>query len=1038
MRFLALFVMRPVTTVLLSLALVVGGAISYLFLPVAPLPQVDFPMISVSARLSGASPQTMASSVATPLEQALGSISGINEMRSRSSEGSTRVTLMFNMERDINSAARDVQAAINAARPMLPSSLRNPPSYHKADPSSAPVMVLAMTSATATQGELYDMASTVVAQKLARVTGVGEVTVGGSSLPAVRVSLNPQALNAAGIALDEVRAALSDANTMHPNGFVENDRYHWQLSSGEPLSRAEQYRPLIVAWRDGAAVRLEDVASVTDSVEDRNNAGFFNRDNAVLLAVRREADANIIETVDAIREQIPSLQSFLPAHVDLSIAQDRTPSIRASLAEAEFTLIMATVLVVLVVLLFLRNWRAALIPALAVPASLISTFSLMLWFGYTLNTISLMALIVATGFVVDDAIVVLENIIRYIEKGVGPRRAAIRGLREVSFTVVAMSLSLVAVFLPMLLMGGLVGSFFREFAVTLSVSVLLSLVLSLTLTPMMCASLLRGHGTSPRRQGWLSAGLEYLGRVLWRGYRRSLGWALAHGRLTLFILFATIGLNGYLYAKIPKGFFPQQDTGQLMGFFRVDQGMSFQAMLPKLNKFREVLQQDPAIESITGYIGGRGGSNSSFLMIQLKPIAERDASAEDVVNRLRGKFTQEPGARLTLVPQQDIFVGGRGAAGGGSYEYSLRASELEDLSEWVPRVREAMAALPELTDVETDVEDRGQRIQLAIDRDVAARLGVSMSLITGTLNNAFSQRQVSVIYGDLNQYHVVLGVEDAYAQDIESLRRVQVITDSGERIPLSAFTHISNDNAPLSISHTGLFASETVSFGLADGVSLEEATEAIDRAVARTGLPTSRIQAGFEGTALELQKSIEQQVILIFSALLTMYIVLGMLYESYVHPVTILSTLPSAGIGALLALMMVGEDFTLIALIGIFLLIGIVKKNAIMMVDFALLVQRRDGLSPREAILEACLVRFRPIMMTTLSAMFGAMPLIFAAGAGVEMRRPLGLTIVGGLFVSQILTLYTTPVVYLFLEGLQQRFRRYRWPFTSRSDQGAS
>lgn len=1019
MRWFALFIMRPVATTLLCVALVMTGGLAYFFLPVAPLPQMDFPMISVSASMAGASPETMASSVATPLEQSLGSIAGVSEMSSRSSEGSTRIFLMFDMDRDINGAARDVQAAINAARGMLPSSLRNNPTYHKVNPASAPVMVLALRSNTSTQGRLYDLASTVLGQKVSQVPGVGEVEVGGSSLPAIRVSLNPQALTSAGVSLDEVRSALSNANTMRPNGVVENDTHHWQVSSGGQLTKAAQYRPLIVAWRDGSPIRVQDIATVEDSVEDLYNTGFFNEQRAVLLVIRRQADANIIETVDAIRDQLPAFQAMLPADVTLTVAQDRTPSIRASLHEAEITLLIAVVLVVLVVLLFLRNWRAALIPAIAVPASLITTFSLMLWFGYTLNTISLMALIVATGFVVDDAIVVLENIMRHIERGVAPLRAAVRGVREVGFTVLAMSLSLVAVFIPMLLMGGLPGRLFREFAVTLSVSILVSLVLSVTLTPMMCAYMLRSRVEyKPRTAGVLTRVFQSMGQRFWSGYKRSLAWSLAHGRIMLLLLLATIGLNFYLYAAVPKGFFPQQDTGQLLGFFRVDQGTSFNAMLPKLDRFRQTLLQDPAIQSVSGYAGGRGGSNSSFMQIQLKPLSERDVTATEVVDRLRGKFLGVPGARLTLVPQQDIYVGGRQNSA-GSYDYTMMGSDLELLKTWLPRVQRAMAALPELVDVDTDVEDKGRRVELVIDRDAATRLGVDMALIASTLNNSFSQRQVSVIYGPLNQYHVVMGVDEQYAQDAESLKRVEVVTQDGNRVPLSAFTRFEVGNAPLRVNHEGLFAAESVSFSLAPGVSLEAATRAIDEAVARTGLPTQEIQAGFQGTAQAMQESMGQMPWLILAALLTMYIVLGILYESYVHPITILSTLPSAGIGALLALIMVGEEFTLIALIGVFLLIGIVKKNAIMMVDFALLAERRDGLSSREAIYQACLVRFRPIMMTTVSALFGALPLILASGAGVEMRRPLGLTIVGGLILSQVLTLYTTPVVYLYLD----RFR---------------
>ncbi len=1024
MRFFALFIMRPVATTLLCLALVLSGLLAFRLLPVSPLPQVDLATIQVSASMAGASPETMASSVATPLEQALGTIAGITEMRSRSSEGSTRITLTFDFGRDINSAARDVQAAINAARSSLPSSLRSNPTYNKVNPASVPIVVLALTSDTVGQGQLYDLASTVIAQKLAQVSGVGEVEVGGSSLPAIRISLNPQALTSAGVALDEVRTALSNANTMRPNGMVENDAYHWQINSGSQLSTAAQYRPLIVAWRDGAPVRLQDIAQVEDSVEDVFNFGFLNDKRAVLLLVRRQPDANIIETVDAIYERMPMFQAMVPAQVNLTVAQDRTPSIRASLHEAEITLVIAVLLVVLVVLLFLRNVRAALIPSIVVPASLITTFSMMLMFGFTLNTISLMALIVATGFVVDDAIVVLENIMRHLERGASPMRAALRGVKEVGFTVVAMSLSLVAVFIPILLMGGVVGRLFQEFAITLSAAILISLVLSLILTPMMCSRLLRVRKVRARSPGVLVRRAQALGDLLWRGYKRSLAWALDHSRIVLLLLLTTIGLNVYLYTVVPKGFFPEQDTGQVLGFFRVDQGTSFLSMQPKLEALREVLLQDPAIDSVTGYARGRGGSNSSFMQIQLKPLDERGVSANEVVNRLRNKFQDVPGARLFLVPQQDIRMGG--GQGSASYDYTLMGSDLNVLKTWLPRVQVALAGLPELVDVDSNIEDKGRRVELVIDRDAATRLGVSMSLIASTLNNSFSQRQVSVIYGPLNQYRVVMGVDPRYAQDAQSLEQVQVVTASGNRVPLSAFTRFEVGNAPLSVSHMGLFAAETVSFSLAPGVSLEQATRAIEDAVARTGLPTQQIQAGFEGTAQALQQTLAQQPWLILAALVTMYIVLGILYESYVHPITILSTLPSAGIGALLALIVAGDQFTVIALIGVFLLIGIVKKNAIMMVDFALQAERVRNLSSRDAIYEACLIRFRPIMMTTFSALFGALPLVLATGAGVEMRRPLGLTIVGGLILSQVLTLYTTPVVYLYLDRFRLWAQRRR------------
>lgn len=1024
-RWLTAFIMRPVATTLLCVAMVCTGLLALWQLPVAPLPQMDFPMISVSASLPGASPETMASSVATPLEQSLGAISGLSEMTSRSSEGSTRITLLFELERDINEAARDVQAAINQARPMLPSGMRGVPSYHKVNPSSSPIMVLAMTSPIASQGQLFDLATTIVAQKLAQVKGVGEVSVGGGSLPAVRISLNPEALAVSGLALDTVRNAISTENQLRPTGYVENADEQWWLSSGKQMNQAEQLSSLIIGWDNDSPIRLRDVALVEDSVEDLNNMGYINDEPGVLIIVRRQADANIIETVESIRERIPLFEAMMPADVRLQVAQDRTPSIRASMEEAQKTLFIAVILVVLVVLVFLRDWRAALIPAVAVPASLISTFALMHLFGFTLNTISLMALIVATGFVVDDAIVVLESIMRYIERGYSPLRAAARGVRDVGFTVTAMSLSLVAVFIPMWLVGGLVGGLFKEFAVTLSVAVMISWLISLILTPMMASKLLRVRH-QPRlvdqAVGRVAQGFQRLGQWVMTGYSATLRFALRYKFLTLLSLVATIVLNGYLYTVVPKGLFPQQDTGQLMGFFRADRGMSFEAVKPKLDHFRQILLADPAVRSVAVFAGGRGGSNSSMILVELLPMDERDVSAFDVVSRLRNKLQSEPGARMFLTPQQDIFVGG-GLGRSGSYSYSLLASDLALLKEWQPKVQRAMAALPELTDVDTDADDKGSRIELRIDREKATSLGIDMALVASTLNNAFSQRQVSVVYGRLNQYYIVMGVAPQFAQDIDSLRRLEVVTRDGRRVPLAAFTYFEHGNAPLSVSHQGLFIAESVSFGLADGVSLDQAVAAIDAAMAQISLPTHQIQAGYEGSARMMQNALAQQPWLILAALAVMYIVLGMLYESYMHPLTILSTLPSAGIGALLALLLVDQEFSVIALIGVFLLIGIVKKNAIMMVDYALDAQRNHGLSTADAVFEACMIRFRPIMMTTVSAILGAVPLIIATGPGVEMRQPLGLTIVGGLILSQILTLYTTPVVYIYLEKIAQKLR---------------
>lgn len=1023
------FIVRPVATTLIWVAVVLAGLLARHVLPIAPLPQIEFPVISVRATMPGASPEVMASSVATPLERSLGAIAGVQEMTSRSTEGSTRITLQFDLSRDINSAATDVQAAINAARPSLPSGLRSNPTYRKANPSAAPIITLALTSDTLTQGQLYDVASTIVEQKLSQVPGVGEVQIGGSSLPAVRIELDPDALTQYGVSLDQVRQAIAAANVTRPKGLLENDTTRWQIMANDQLWKAKDYKPLLVSWKGGAPVRLSDVATVEDSVENTENIGFFNDRKAILVLVRSQANANIIATVDQIRADLPALRAMLPADVNVEVAQDRTPSIRASVKESENTLVIAIGLVIMVVLLFLRDLKAALIPAAAVPVSLIGTFGVMYLCGFSLNTMSIMALIIATGFVVDDAIVVLENIVRHIERGVPPLRAAFRGTKEVGFTVVSMSVSLIAVFIPILLMGGLPGRLFREFAITLSASILVSLLVSLTLTPMMAARLLKkqttGHADDQdRRPNLLSRMLDRGMQGMLRAYAVSLDWALKHGRLMLLVLVGTIGLNVYLYNIVPKGFFPQQDTGMMIGFFSTDDGTSFQSAIPKLDHYRKILMKDPAIRTVTAYASGGGGANSSFLAVQLKPFGERDVSVQQVINRLRPHLGGVAGARLFLVPAQDVRIGGRQTK--SQYQYTLMATELQDLKEWLPKVQQAIAKLPELVDVDTDVEDRGRQVSISIDRDAATRLGVPMSAISTALNNAFAQRQISVIYGELNQYRVVMGVAARHAQDMESLKKVHVINSRGERVPLSAFAKLETTNAPLSVRHQGQFAADTISFDLAEGVSLGQATAAIDQAIEAINLPTDRIQAGFQGTAAALQSALANQPWLILAALVTMYIVLGMLYESTIHPLTILSTLPSAGVGALLALLWLKTEFSLIALIGVFLLIGIVKKNAIMMVDFALDAQRGQGQSPRDAIHEACLTRFRPIMMTTFAAIFGAIPLVMATGAGVEIRRPLGITIVGGLVFSQMLTLYTTPVVYLYMERLRVWLERRR------------
>jgi multidrug efflux pump len=1007
------FIRRPVATTLLTLGVALSGAVAFRLLPVAPLPRVDFPTISVSASLPGASPETMAATVATPLERALGRIAGVTEMTSSSSLGSTNVVLQFDLDRDINGAARDVQAAINASRSLLPSGLPSNPTYRKVNPADAPIMILGLTSESMTQGQMYDAAATVLAQKLSQVEGVGQVTIGGSSLPAVRVELNPATLNRYGIALDDVRLAITANNVNRPKGAVEDATRHWQILANDQAKKAADYIPVIVAYRNGAAVRLSDVAEVVDSVQDVRNAGSLNGKPSVVLLINRQPDANIIETVDRIGALVPFLQASIPAAARLQVVMDRSPTIRASLREVERTLVISVALVVMVVFLFLRNARATLIPTVAVPVSLIGTFGVMYLCNFSVDNLSLMALTIATGFVVDDAIVVLENVSRHLEKGATPMEAALRGAREVGFTVLSMSLSLIAVFIPILLMGGVVGRLFREFAVTLSVAILISLVISLTTTPMMCARLLKARDEKP--PGRLARAATRGFDAMLRGYEVSLAWALRHGPLMIVILAATIGLNIWLYVIVPKGFFPQQDTGRLIGFIQADQAISFQAMRQKLDSFMAIVMQDPAVENVVGFTGG-ARRNSGQMFAALKPVRERRESADQVIARLRVKLAKEPGANLYLQAVQDIRMGGRQAS--GQYQFTLQADELALLREWEPKVRAALSEIPEIADVNTDQQDKGQQTSLAFDRDTISRLGLTLQQADNTLNNAFGQRQVSTIFNPLNQYRVVMEVAPQHWQSPESLKDVYVVTPGKAAVPLSAFSTFAPTLTPLGVQHQGQFAASTISFNLAPGVALSQAQAAIRASLDRIGVPIS-VNGSFQGTAKLFQASSDSQVWLILAALLAVYIVLGVLYESYVHPITIISTLPSAGVGALLALLAFGTEFTVIALIGVILLIGIVKKNAILMIDFALEAERTQGLSSRDSIFQACLLRFRPIMMTTMAAMLGALPLALGAGDGAELRRPLGISIVGGLLVSQVLTLYTTPVVYLYLD----RFR---------------
>jgi len=1012
-NFSAPFIRRPVATSLLTFAIFLSGAVAFRFLPVAPLPQVDFPTIGVGAGLPGASPETMASAVATPLERQFGRIAGVTQMTSSSGLGSTSITLQFDLNRDINAAARDVQAAINAARSQLPADLPGQPGYRKVNPADSPIMLLALSSENIPPAQIYDAADSILAQKLAQVEGVGQVFTWGSSRPAVRVEVNPYQLNSYGISLETVRKSLQSANANLAKGTLSDSQQNWTVTDTDQLFKAYEYQPLIVAGHVGAPVRLRDVAEVLDSVEDTRNLGLYGGKPAVLLAVFRQPGANMIETVDRIMALFPQLRASISPSLHLNVAVDRTTTIRASVHDVEVALIISIILVIFVVFAFLRNVWATIIPSVAVPLSLIGTFGVMYLCHYSLDNLSLMALTISTGFVVDDAIVVIENITRHMENGMKPFEATMKGASEIGFTVLSMSTSLVAVFIPILLMGGIVGRLFREFAVVLSVAIGVSLLISLTTTPMMCARFLR-HETGRHNRVYRFS--ENIFNRLLRTYDFSLRWVLRHQFLILLLTFGTVCLNIYLFVQTPKGFFPQQDTGRFSGMIQGDQDLSFTAMSEKMRQFTDIVMQDPAVDTVTAFTGGGSGGSTARMFGQLKSLSERKLSVDQVIARIRSKSAKIPGAALYLQAVQDLSVGGR--FGGAQYQYTLQGDNLNDLTRWAPILQQRLSRIPELRDVNSDQQLHGLQSSIVIDRDTAARLGVAVQDIDNTLGDAFGQRQVSNIYKGLNQYHVVMEVMPAAQQSPEALKSIYVPSKPGKLVPLSAFAHYEPSSTALSVNHQGVFPAITLSFNLAPGASLGPAVDHIEQARREIGVP-STVHATFQGTAQAFQDSLSNQPVLILTALAAVYIVLGILYESYIHPITILSTIPSAGIGALLAIQFIKSDLNIIALIGIILLIGIVKKNAILMIDFAVQVEREEGLSPVEAIYKACQLRFRPILMTTMAALLGAMPLALGAGVGSELRRPLGITIVGGLILSQMLTLFTTPVVYIYMDRLQ-------------------